>query len=321
MSRFPIKRLFRKRTPPPPVVPHIIESMDSRRYPLADRAFHMGDCRYNGMPHVGLCLDYPLGPPAGEDLTAWQPRTEEEHMPESDTERLTGPERAADPSPVMKAEEVVGAAAKKMRAAYGRREDADLADTQARLDTREDCPHCRGRGKRLTTNDLLRESIALIEGSEDAVVRTFYEHLLRAAPDLASLFPADLLDPLSPAPIDAPDRTGRGQRDKLVAALAALAQSYDPGNAEGMQILDTHLAAFGRSHAAFYRQDGSVRGATVTEYHYVKQILFATLHDAAGDAWLPEYDAAWDEAYEYAARHMLAAQDSVPNPHGRYPRS
>jgi hemoglobin-like flavoprotein len=160
---------------------------------------------------------------------------------------------------------------------------------------RDLCPHCRGTGKVLTDNDLLRESLALLGDHGDAVVREFYINLFDLAPDLAALFPADLLR----------EDTIKGQRDKLLKALASLAQLYDPARSEQMGVLDTHLQSFGRMHASFNRPDGSVRGATLDEYHAVKVVLFNTLHAAAGEAWRPEYDDVWSQAYDYAAAAML----------------
>lgn len=176
---------------------------------------------------------------------------------------------------------------------------------------RDTCPHCRGTGKTLTTNDLLRESIELVGDGGDSVVREFYRRLLETAPSLAPLFPADLL---------AADTT-KGQRDKLLQALVALANLYDPGRPEQMEVLDTHLAAFGRSHAAFARPDGSVCGATLDEYAAVKTVLFGTLHDFAGDAWRGEYDGAWSEAYDYAAGAMLFHAHRSGAKAARYARS
>lgn len=161
---------------------------------------------------------------------------------------------------------------------------------------RERCDHCRGTGLVLTTNDLLRESLALLGDSGDAVVRDFYTLLFEKAPHLAGLFPTDLLA----------EDTISGQRDKLLEALTALAQTYDPGNSSRMEILDRHLEVFGRSHANFTYRGGMPHGpATLDEYQAVKVVLFSTLHTAAGAAWRPEYDAAWAEAYDYAASAML----------------
>jgi hemoglobin-like flavoprotein len=163
---------------------------------------------------------------------------------------------------------------------------------------RDVCPHCRGTGYVLTTNDLLRESIALLGDAGDDVMRLFYENLLNAAPYLAPLFPRDLTTPGG-------DGAGKMQRDKLLGALVAVSQTYDPDHPEQMQILDTHLETFGRSHAAFDRGNGRVQGATLAEYNAVKVVLFNTLHDVAGALWRPEYDDVWSEAYDYAAGGML----------------
>lgn len=181
--------------------------------------------------------------------------------------------------------------------------DSGVHTIQA-ADDREACPHCRGKGYVMTTNDLLRESIALVGDGGDVIVREFYTRLLHAAPDLAQLFPADLLT----GHLGDDSKGGAEQRDKLLQALVALSQTYDPTDAEKMRVLDTHLLAFGRAHAAFQRPDGSIQGATLAEYEAVKSVLFGTLVDAAGPAWLPEYTAAWSEAYEHAARGMIAGQ-------------
>lgn len=177
------------------------------------------------------------------------------------------------------------------------------------------CPHCLGTGRVLTTNDHLRMSIDLLGDQGDKVVAEFYARLLTEAPDLASLFPADLVDPLAGAA-----SPGRLQRDKLLGALVAVSQTYDRDDPKAMEILDTHLATFGRSHANFQRQDGTVRGATLAEYHAVKVVLFGTLHDTAGEAWRPEFDDAWSEAYDYAVGEMLHAQNHTDLKAARYPR-
>lgn len=183
--------------------------------------------------------------------------------------------------------------------------------------TRVTCTHCEGTGYTMrTVSELLRESIALIpaDGGQ-TVIREFYRRLLTAAPDLAPLFPADLIT----AATDDLASPGRMQRDKLLQALAALADLYGTSSAD-RQRLDTALRSMGRSHAAFARPDGTVRGATIEEYMGVKQALMDTLHTAAADAWRPEYDAAWSEAYDYAAVTMLHEQMTSNMTMPRYPR-
>lgn len=167
------------------------------------------------------------------------------------------------------------------------------------------CPTCEGLGHmQRTVSELLRESIALIppDGGQQ-VIREFYRRLLTAAPDLAGLFPSDLIT----AAVDDTASPGRMQRDRLLQALAALAELYGTSPAD-RQRLDTALRSYGRSHAAFARPDGTTRGATVEEYLVVKQTLMDTLHTAAGPAWQAAYDDAWAEAYDYAMIVMLHEQ-------------
>jgi hemoglobin-like flavoprotein len=173
---------------------------------------------------------------------------------------------------------------------------------------RVDCHECAGRGFVVkSVNDLLRESLALLGDAGDAVVTEFYRRLIDAdngkdpADQLASLFPPDLLTD---------DRT-RGQRDRLLKALVALADLYHPDDPAALERLDNALAAYGRAHAPFVRPDGQVRGASLAEYAAVQQVLMGALHDAAGKAWLPGYDAAWAEAFDYAAAKMMVEQHRV----------
>jgi hemoglobin-like flavoprotein len=176
---------------------------------------------------------------------------------------------------------------------------------------RINCPTCEGHGYvTKTVNDLLRESLALLGDNGDAVIREFYNRLLTAAPDLAPLFPADLLN----------EDTTHHQRDRLLKALIALSELYDPNNPDSMDRLETALRAFGRSHAAFQRPDGTVRGATMREYVAVADTLLGTLRAVAGDAWIDAYDDAWDEAYYHAADIMRDEQRRTAASFPRYPR-
>lgn len=188
-----------------------------------------------------------------------------------------------------------------------------LPEAPAAKVMRMDCEHCGGTGYvEMTVNDLLRESIALIpEGGGDMVVKEFYTQLLAAAPNLAEIFPADLLTT---------DET-RHQRDKLYEALAALSTLYDPQDADKMTRLRNAAGSFGRSHASFYRpSEDATRGASLEEYAAVKAILMATFHAVAGDAWKTAYDAAWSEAFDHLTGMMLDAQHSTPMTAPRFPR-
>jgi hemoglobin-like flavoprotein len=181
---------------------------------------------------------------------------------------------------------------------------------------REQCEHCGGTGYMPAISDYLRESISLLGDQGDEVVRTFYGVLLRSAPDLVSLFPGN------PTEGDlGTDHRGAKQRERLLGALIALSDLYDPDDDAKMERLDTALASFGRSHAAFVRPDGTIMGATIEEYAAVKTALFSTLVKAAGNAWKPEYTAAWSQAYDYASGVMLAEQYRSGFSSPRFPRA
>ena len=177
----------------------------------------------------------------------------------------------------------------------------------------------------MTKNDLLRQSLTLLgddPAGHQSVVAEFYRRLLLAAPNLARLFPSDLTDPLSAG-------EGRAQRDRLLEALLTVGKNYDPDSPPSddpeypspMELLNAKIKAWGRAHAAFQRPDGSARGATLREYGAVFEILMGTLHDATGSAWHPSFDVAWEEAYDYAARGMIASAWESGFKSARYPRA
>lgn len=184
------------------------------------------------------------------------------------------------------------------------------------------CRSCGGRGWIMrTVSDLLGDSVAVIKKDDkDSILKEFYRRLLAAdekkarADRLAPLFPPDLLT------TDEIDH----QRDRLWAAVEALATTYRPGDRESMGRLNTALDSFARHHALFWRPEGPPRGATKEEYAVVGSLFMGVLREYAGAAWLDEWDDAWGEAYEYAADQMHAAAQrarasgDVTTP--RYPR-
>lgn len=195
----------------------------------------------------------------------------------------------------------------------------------AQGEDRETCWHCRGTGKALRTADILAESLALFPTADpvqmDAFVVEFYRRLVSAdsrkaeGDRLAPLFPADLTTG------DALNSQGHRQRDALLGALVELITQYDPDHlwSGEMDHLVKLLQKAGRSHAAFRRPDGSIRGATPAEYGEVFAVLVGLLHDVFGERWLAEYDAAWTDAYWFAAIEMMHAAQHYRLPDGRRP--
>ena len=196
--------------------------------------------------------------------------------------------------------------------------DSGVHQTDPIGSTADPCPTCFGTGRVLTTNEILRQSLTLLGADPEghySVVAEFYRRLLLAAPNLATLFPADLTDPLSAG-------EGKNQRDRLLGALLDVGSLYDPDHpdSDAMQSLATKIEAWGRAHAAFQRPDGTVRPASLKEYNAVFDILMGTLHDATGNAWSPRFDEVWEEAYDHTARGMIASAWTSRFKAPRYPR-
>lgn len=180
------------------------------------------------------------------------------------------------------------------------------------VNDRQPCMACRGTGRKLTTNDLLREMLSHLPedpGIMDAFVQEFYRRLTAADERkplglrLAPLFPADLVT-AGPTEVDS---KGKLQRDRLLRGLVEILTTFDPEHpdSEAMQILNTHLGIMGRSHTNFLRPDGSERDATPDEYLEVRDILFSLLRDGLGGKWRLEYGPALLAAYHYAMVEMM----------------
>lgn len=258
------------------------------------------------------------GPLAGRG--PWSaPRTDDEEQPR----RFLAQPVSAPPAPA-EVDRIARMAPVALPADHAERDRGDeVHDTSTRMQAadvraqRPECPACHGKGYVMSTSDLLRESIGLVGDNGDLLVREFYASLLDAAPNLAPLFPPDLLTAASGDELSA----GYGQRSRLLGALVSLSQTYDPDDSNAMTALDTALSAWGGRHGAFQRPDGTVSGASLEEYAAVKGVLFRVLVLAAGDLWRDEYTRAWSEAYDYAAGVMLAAQRRSGASFPRQPRA
>jgi hypothetical protein len=188
---------------------------------------------------------------------------------------------------------------------------------------RPPCAHCRGTGRALTKNDLLREMLAVaglrpVEDVKqaDGFVVEFYRRFLESdagkpwADKLGPVFPEDLVA----AGVDEEASAGRLQREKLLAGLVRALADYDPDlwerSPQVRERYDEFLRAAGRSHTGFVRRsDGTVRGpAKPEEYDEVEQILGAMCVTGLGERWRPEYGPVLHEAYVYAKVEMLWAQ-------------
>jgi methyl-accepting chemotaxis protein len=132
-------------------------------------------------------------------------------------------------------------------------------------------------------HELLQESLGLLAPRAGELIAAFYGRLFAEHPALRPMFPPVMDD----------------QRDKLLKAIIALVTHY-----KNPPDLVPALSALGRGHAGY-----AVR---LEHYAAVGDSLLAVLADFAGPHWTPQYQAAWERAYTFAAGTMMQAQATAP---------
>jgi hemoglobin-like flavoprotein len=125
--------------------------------------------------------------------------------------------------------------------------------------------------------DVLETSFDLVAPRGDDLMHTFYARLFATAPAVRPLFEGTDL---------------RRQKAMLLRALVLLRRSLRDLDA----ILPT-LRELGARHVAY--------GAMASHYPVVGAVLIASMAQIAGDAWRPEYEDAWAEAYSVVSGAML----------------
>jgi hemoglobin-like flavoprotein len=108
----------------------------------------------------------------------------------------------------------------------------------------------------------------------------FYARLFETAPELRTLFPADLVE----------------QKRKLIQMLAVAVN--------GLSRLDEirpAVQALGRRHGGY--------GVDASHYAVVGAALLWTLRQGLGDAFTPEVEKAWAETYGLLSGLMIEAQE------------
>ena len=117
----------------------------------------------------------------------------------------------------------------------------------------------------------------------DELVDVFYRRLFAAAPDVQPLFA---------------DTDLKRQKGMLLATLVLLRRSLrDLGS------VTPKLREMGARHVRY--------GALPEHYPVVGQVLVASMAEVAGDAWTPEFEAAWTEAFAVVAGAMLDGATGV----------
>jgi methyl-accepting chemotaxis protein len=108
-------------------------------------------------------------------------------------------------------------------------------------------------------------------------VEIFYTRLFAAAPVVEPLFAETDLS---------------RQKAKLLATLVLLRRSL-----RDLDAIVPKLRELGARHGAY--------GAQVDHYPVVGEILIASMAELAGEAWRPEYERAWSDAFEVVTDVML----------------
>jgi methyl-accepting chemotaxis protein len=125
--------------------------------------------------------------------------------------------------------------------------------------------------------DALETSFDLIAPRGEELVETFYRRLFAAAPSVRPLFASTEM---------------RRQKTKLLATLVLLRKSLP-----NLDAVVPKLRELGGRHGAY--------GARAEHYPLVGATLIASMAELAGDAWRPEYERAWSDAFDVVASAML----------------
>jgi len=131
--------------------------------------------------------------------------------------------------------------------------------------------------------EVLRSSLALVVEREPVITTRFYEILFERFPQARPLFSRN-----------APER----QQQMLQEAIVAVVDHLEDG-----EWLVNTLGAMGRKHLEYE--------VTAEMYPWVGEALLATLAEHAAEAWTPEVEQAWTDAYQAIAGLMLAGAEQA----------
>lgn len=133
--------------------------------------------------------------------------------------------------------------------------------------------------------EIIRSSFALVEPQAENLGRHFYATLFSRAPETRDLFPVNM----------------EVQRSRLLRALVHVVQMVDQPDD-----LVPFLEQLGRDHRKF--------GVLARHYDAVGAALLSAIGEFAGDAWTPEVETAWTDAYGIVAGAMRAAAQAERGP-------
>lgn len=133
--------------------------------------------------------------------------------------------------------------------------------------------------------EIIRSSFELVAPQAEDVGRHFYATLFSRAPETRDLFPVNM----------------EVQRSRLLRALVHVVQMVDQPDE-----LVPFLQQLGRDHRKF--------GVIARHYDAVGAALLGSIAHFAGDAWTPEVERAWTDAYGVVAGAMRDAAAAERGP-------
>jgi NAD(P)H-flavin reductase/hemoglobin-like flavoprotein len=133
--------------------------------------------------------------------------------------------------------------------------------------------------------EIIRTSFGLVEPQSEELARHFYATLFSRAPETRDLFPINM----------------EVQRSRLLRALVYVVQMVDQPDE-----LVPFLEQLGRDHRKF--------GVLAQHYDALGAALLSAIGEFAGDAWTPEVEKAWTDAYGIVASAMRTAADAERGP-------
>ncbi len=124
---------------------------------------------------------------------------------------------------------------------------------------------------------LVQDSFAKVAPISEQAAVIFYDRLFEVAPQVRSMFPADMAE----------------QRKKLMATLAVVV-----GGLSNLETILLAASALAKRHVGY--------GAMAEHYSVVGAALLWTLERGLGDAWTPEVAEAWSAAYGTLSGYMIS---------------
>jgi len=131
--------------------------------------------------------------------------------------------------------------------------------------------------------ELVQASFEMVRPIADQAAETFYQRLFEIAPGYRSLF-----------------RNNMNKQGAMLMSTLGLAV----GSLNNLEVILPAVRSLGQRHAGY--------GVTAEHYQPVAEAFLWTLDHYLGEAFTPELQQAWVEAYTILAGAMIEASEAVP---------